>query len=269
MPSAPATGWGALRSSGAAGRLGAYGSGPGPVMPGGGSSRATVDELGPAAGCGRLVQPRTSGAVRESTTRRPCAARHAGVRARAAAPCEHGVRHAGGRESFTGPRRSRECRQAAAAERGRELVNSRPACGPRHISSNGGDDQDPPPTPLPQYSGSAIFLPMGWTVETLSAVDAEIETLPVKLRARLLRLLETIETSAWRHSLNPMPSISTASSGNYECGPKEAQGGIARGIYVTQAERRVVVLHVFAKKSRKTPLRAFAIARERMKQVTP
>ena len=34
---------------------------------------------------------------------------------------------------------------------------------------------------------------MRWTVETLSAVDAEIETLPVKLRARLLRLLETIE----------------------------------------------------------------------------
>ena len=27
---------------------------------------------------------------------------------------------------------------------------------------------------------------MGWTVETLSAVDAEIENLPVKLRARLL-----------------------------------------------------------------------------------
>ncbi|MCE2461262.1 MAG: type II toxin-antitoxin system RelE/ParE family toxin, partial [Pseudomonadales bacterium] len=44
-------------------------------------------------------------------------------------------------------------------------------------------------------------------------------------------------------------------------------GGIARGIYVTATGRRVVVLHVFAKKSRKTPLHALATARERMKQV--
>ncbi len=34
---------------------------------------------------------------------------------------------------------------------------------------------------------------MAWTVETLSAVDAGIEALPVALRARLLRLLETVE----------------------------------------------------------------------------
>ena len=44
--------------------------------------------------------------------------------------------------------------------------------------------------------------------------------------------------------------------------------GIARGIYVTAARRRVVVLHVFAKKSRRTPQQALATARERMKQVT-
>ena len=47
-----------------------------------------------------------------------------------------------------------------------------------------------------------------------------------------------------------------------------AEEGIARGIYVTAAGRRVVVLHVFVKKSRKTPRRALATARERMKQVT-
>ena len=46
-----------------------------------------------------------------------------------------------------------------------------------------------------------------------------------------------------------------------------AEGGIARGIYVTAVGRRVVVLHVFVKKSRKTPRHAFATARERMRQV--
>jgi len=49
----------------------------------------------------------------------------------------------------------------------------------------------------------------------------------------------------------------------------KAQGGIARGIYVTAVRRRVVVLHVFAKKSQRTPRQALATAGERMKQVTP
>lgn len=39
---------------------------------------------------------------------------------------------------------------------------------------------------------------MGWTVETVSAVDAEIEALPVKLRARLVRLLETVRSRGRR-----------------------------------------------------------------------
>lgn len=43
--------------------------------------------------------------------------------------------------------------------------------------------------------------------------------------------------------------------------------GIARGLYVTTVGRRVVVLHVFVKKSQKTPAAALAVARERMMQV--
>jgi phage-related protein len=49
----------------------------------------------------------------------------------------------------------------------------------------------------------------------------------------------------------------------------KAPEGIARGIYVTATGRRVVVLHVFVKKSQKTPRRALELARERMKQVIP
>ena len=44
--------------------------------------------------------------------------------------------------------------------------------------------------------------------------------------------------------------------------------GIARGIHVTATGRRVVVLHLFAKTSRRTPRQALATARERMRQVT-
>ena len=49
----------------------------------------------------------------------------------------------------------------------------------------------------------------------------------------------------------------------------KAKEGIARGIYVTVTGRRVVVLHVFQKKSRRTPKKALAVASERMKQVAP
>jgi len=106
---------------------------------------------------------------------------------------------------------------------------------------------------------------MEWTVETIAAVDAEIEALPVALRARLVRLLETVEnvgltalrTPHVRHLAGKLWELRVT-----------AEGGIARGIYVTATGRRVVVLHVFAKKSRRTPRRALETARERMRQVT-
>ena len=106
---------------------------------------------------------------------------------------------------------------------------------------------------------------MDWTVETVSAVDAEIAALPVALRARLLRLMETVE-NVGLEALRA-PHVRHLEGKLWELRVR-AEGGIARGIYVTAAGRRVVVLHVFAKKSRRTPRRALATARERMRQVT-
>ena len=107
---------------------------------------------------------------------------------------------------------------------------------------------------------------MEWTVETVSAVDAEIEALPVKLRARLIRLLEMVENVGLEALREP--HVKHLDGKLWELRVR-AEEGIARAIYVTAAQRRVVVLHVFAKKSRKTPRRALATARERTKQVTP
>ena len=103
-----------------------------------------------------------------------------------------------------------------------------------------------------------------WTVETVSAVDSEIAALPVSVRARLLRLLETVE-NVGLEALRA-PHVRHLEGKLWELRVR-AEGGIARGIYVTAAGRRLVVLHVFAKKSRKTPRRALATARERIKQV--
>lgn len=107
---------------------------------------------------------------------------------------------------------------------------------------------------------------MRWSVETVSAVDGEIEALPVRLGARLIRLLETVEEVG-------LEALGRAHVKHLEGKLWElrvrAEGGIARGIYVTATGRRVIVLHVFAKKLRKTPQRALATARQRMKEVTP
>ena len=106
---------------------------------------------------------------------------------------------------------------------------------------------------------------MEWTVETVSAADAEIEALPVALRARLVRLLEAVE------NVGPdairAPHVKHLEAKLWELRVR-AEGGSARGIYVTATGQRVVVLHVFVKKSRKTPRRVLDTARARMRQVT-
>ena len=76
---------------------------------------------------------------------------------------------------------------------------------------------------------------MEWTVETASAVDAEIEALPVALRARLLRLLATVETVG----LDALraPHVRHLDGKLWELRVRP-EGGIAKGIYVTAAGRR-------------------------------
>ena len=65
------------------------------------------------------------------------------------------------------------------------------------ISSQG--DRTLAPAGLKEYSGHAIMFGMGWTVETVVAVEAEIKALTVKLSARLVRLLETVENRLLCH----------------------------------------------------------------------
>ncbi len=107
---------------------------------------------------------------------------------------------------------------------------------------------------------------MRWTVETLDVVDAEIEALPPALQARLLRLMEAVENVGLENLREP--HVKHVEGKLWELRAKAAEGN-ARGLYVTATGRRVVILHVFVKKSQKTPGKVLAIARERMKQVKP
>ena len=49
----------------------------------------------------------------------------------------------------------------------------------------------------------------------------------------------------------------------------KGRDGIARAIYVTVKERRIVILHAFRKKTRKTPKAAIRTALSRMKELKP
>lgn len=48
----------------------------------------------------------------------------------------------------------------------------------------------------------------------------------------------------------------------------KGRDGIARAIYITQTGSRVTVLHVFTKKTQRTPAKALVMARTRIKVLT-
>ncbi|HYD97889.1 MAG TPA: type II toxin-antitoxin system RelE/ParE family toxin [Alphaproteobacteria bacterium] len=102
---------------------------------------------------------------------------------------------------------------------------------------------------------------MNWTVAIFnSAVEAEIQALPTSLRARLAVLIDRIE----QVGLDGMrePHVKHVDGKIWELRAKSPDG-IARGFYVAAAGRRVVIVHVIAKKTQKTPRAALEIAKER------
>jgi len=106
---------------------------------------------------------------------------------------------------------------------------------------------------------------MRWTVETLNEnVDAEIELLPLYLQGRFLQILERVQLVGLEKMREP--HIKHIEGKLWELRAKAADG-IARGLYITAAGKRLIILHVFVKKSQKMPKTALNIARQRMQEV--
>lgn len=104
---------------------------------------------------------------------------------------------------------------------------------------------------------------MTWKVETLnSAVDAELRLLEPSLKARFLRISELLEIGG--PDRVGMPHVRHLSGKLWEIRMK-GRCGIARAIYVAVVEQRMVVVHVFMKKTQKTPRSAIQIALARSK----
>ena len=106
---------------------------------------------------------------------------------------------------------------------------------------------------------------MTWRVEFLDErVQAELEALPVDIRARFLRITWLIEAEGI-HKLRE-PYVKHLEGAVWEMRMK-GRDGIARAAYVTASGQRVVVVHVFTKKTPKTQRREIETAQKRAKEV--
>jgi phage-related protein len=109
------------------------------------------------------------------------------------------------------------------------------------------------------------YIAVQWTVTLLNeSVAAQLAALPADVRARFSRIVDLIEG----HGLERVrePHVKHLRGRVWEM-RMSGRDGIARALYVTAAGKRVVVVHVFEKKTQKTPRREIEIAEKRSKEV--
>ena len=104
-----------------------------------------------------------------------------------------------------------------------------------------------------------------WVVRFLNAsVRAELEALPLDIRASFLRIAQLIEADGLERVHEPY--IKHLEGPLWEMRLK-GRDGIARAAYVTALGKQVVVVRVFPKKTRKTPRREIELALKRAKEI--
>lgn len=103
-----------------------------------------------------------------------------------------------------------------------------------------------------------------WSVEYLPKAAKEREELPPDMRARLYNMVESISLGGF--SGLPRDWIKPLGDKLWEL-RITGKDGIARAIYITAKENRLVIVRVFAKKTQKTPPREIALARQRAREV--
>lgn len=106
---------------------------------------------------------------------------------------------------------------------------------------------------------------MSWNVETLNeTVAAEIASLPKDMKARFLRTSRLI--AEFGLEFLGEPHVKHLQNKLWEMRLK-GRDGIARALYVTATDRRVVVVRVFQKKTQKTPRAEIELALRRAQEV--
>lgn len=104
-----------------------------------------------------------------------------------------------------------------------------------------------------------------WKVTIHPLAEAELKALPGDLRARFLHVAELLET--FGPGQVGMPHVRPLEGKLWEM-RMQGKDGIARAVYVAAQGRRLVVLHVFIKKTQTTPRAAIETARKRLQSAT-
>jgi phage-related protein len=105
-----------------------------------------------------------------------------------------------------------------------------------------------------------------WRVEVLNeVVRAEIAALPQDIRAKLTHIAEMIESVGLARMREP--HVKHLRDKLWEM-RMNGRDGIARAIYVTAKDRRVVIVHAFTKRTQKTPAQAIWLAHERSRELS-
>lgn len=106
---------------------------------------------------------------------------------------------------------------------------------------------------------------MAWVVETLNeTVDRELGALAPDMRARFSRIAELIESLGLAQV--GAPHVRHIHGPIWEMRLK-GRSGIARALYVTANNQRLVVVRAFVKKTQKTPGREIELALQRAKEL--
>jgi phage-related protein len=107
---------------------------------------------------------------------------------------------------------------------------------------------------------------MSWSVQFVNSIaQAELDALPVDMRARFERIVTLIRDNGLEKVREPY--VKHLEDKLWEM-RLSGRDGIARSIYMTASRRRVVILRTFVKKTEKTPKRELELARERAKEVS-
>lgn len=104
---------------------------------------------------------------------------------------------------------------------------------------------------------------MAWTIDFYNGVEEDILSMPPKIQARMLKLLDLIE----EHGANlGSPHTEPMGDGLFEIRAK-AKEGIGRSLFCYMQGQKVCVLVAFVKKAQKTPKQQLDLAKLRMKEV--
>lgn len=103
-----------------------------------------------------------------------------------------------------------------------------------------------------------------WQMRLLKQAENELMALPADMRSRFLHIAELL-TDFGPQKVG-MPHVRPLEGKLWEI-RISGRDGIARAIYVARTGKVLTVLHVFSKKTQKTPRKAIDTARERLRRL--